>query len=94
MMVEYFSTSGGDFLPIHLKIAGLFALLHIAKISYYSIPALTPLEVVQHKASLNHKTTLNQNSQFKKSQAYSNNINHLDKNSHTYSKNNSCIALS
>ena len=33
MMVEYFSTSGGDFLPIHLKIAGLFALLHIAKIS-------------------------------------------------------------
>jgi hypothetical protein len=28
----------GDFAPIHLKIAELLALLHIAKISYYSIP--------------------------------------------------------
>jgi len=33
MMVEYFSTSGGEIAPIHLKIAGLFVLLCIAKIS-------------------------------------------------------------
>jgi hypothetical protein len=54
MMVEYFSTSGGDFLPIHLKIAGLLALLHKVKINHASNSALTPFPVVQHKASLNH----------------------------------------
>jgi hypothetical protein len=46
IVVEYFSNSPLDFAPIHLKIAGLLALLHIAKISYYSIPSLAPFMVV------------------------------------------------
>ena len=67
LAVQFFSTNyfqkwAGDFLPIHLKIAGLFALLHIAKISYYSIPALAPLKVVQQTTHLNQQTTLNPNS--------------------------------
>ena len=53
MMVEYFSTSGGEIAPIHLKIAGLLALLHKVKINNASTSALTPLTVMQHKASLN-----------------------------------------
>jgi hypothetical protein len=53
MMVEYFSTSGGEIAPIHLKIAGLLALLCTVKINNASIPALTPFSVMQHKASLN-----------------------------------------
>jgi hypothetical protein len=44
--MEYLNFWAGDFAPIHLKIAGLLALLHIAKISYYSIPSLAPLMVV------------------------------------------------
>ncbi len=40
--MEYLNFCAGDFAPIHLKIAGLLALLHIEKISYYSIPALAP----------------------------------------------------
>jgi hypothetical protein len=46
IVVEYFSNFPLDFAPIHLKIAGLLALLRIAKISYYSIPSLAPLMVV------------------------------------------------
>jgi hypothetical protein len=60
---NYFHNSGGDFLPIHLKIAVMLALLRIAKINNASTSALTPLKVVQHKASLNQKTTHNQNGQ-------------------------------
>jgi hypothetical protein len=44
--MEYLNFWAGDFAPIHLKIAGLLALLHIAKISYYSIPSLAPFMVV------------------------------------------------
>ena len=49
IVVEYFSNSPLDFAPIHLKIAGLLALLallRIAKISYYSISALASFMVV------------------------------------------------
>lgn len=46
IVAEYFSNSPLDFAPIHLKIAGLLALLHIAKICNYSIPALAPFMVV------------------------------------------------
>jgi hypothetical protein len=46
IVVEYFSNFPLDFAPIHLKIAELLALLHIAKISYYSIPSLAPFMVV------------------------------------------------
>jgi hypothetical protein len=53
MMVEYFSTSGGEIAPIHLKIAGLLALLCTVKINNASTSALTPFPVMQHKASLN-----------------------------------------
>ena len=42
IVVEYFSNSPLDFAPIHLKIAGLFALQRIVKIDNYSIPALAP----------------------------------------------------
>ena len=40
--MEYLNFWAGDFAPIWGKTAGLFALLCIAKISYYSIPALAP----------------------------------------------------
>jgi hypothetical protein len=63
IVVEYFSNSPLDFAPIHLKIAGLLALLRIAKISYYSISALAPFPIVQQTTCLNQKTTLNQSSQ-------------------------------
>ena len=64
---NYFHNSGGDFLPIHLKIAVLFALLYIAKINYYSILALAKLKVVQQTACLNCESmTLNKISQLNK----------------------------
>jgi hypothetical protein len=44
--MEYLNFWAGDFAPIHLKIAGLLALLRIAKISYYSISALASFMVV------------------------------------------------
>jgi hypothetical protein len=53
-VVEYFSNSPLDFAPIHLKIAGLFALLRIAKINYYSIPALAPFPIVQQTTCLTY----------------------------------------
>jgi len=43
---NYFQKWAGDFAPIWGKTAGLFALLCIAKISYYSIPALTPFPIM------------------------------------------------
>jgi hypothetical protein len=61
--MEYLNFWAGDFAPIHLKIAGLLALLRIAKISYYSISALAPFPIVQQTTCLNQKTTLNQSSQ-------------------------------
>jgi hypothetical protein len=53
MMVEYFSTSGGEIAPIYLKIAVMRALLCTVKINNASTSALTPFSVMQHKASLN-----------------------------------------
>ena len=40
--MEYLNFWAGDFAPIWGKNTGLLALLRIAKISYYSIPALAP----------------------------------------------------
>ena len=65
--MEYLNFWAGDFAPIHLKIAGLFALLYIAKINYYSILALAKLKVVQQTACLNCESmTLNKISQLNK----------------------------
>jgi hypothetical protein len=61
--MEYLNFWAGEIALIHHKIAWLFALLRIVKINHYSIPALILLKVVQHKASLNQKTTLHQSSQ-------------------------------
>jgi hypothetical protein len=44
--MEYLNFWAGDFAPIWGKNTGLLALLHIAKISYYSIPSLAPFMVV------------------------------------------------
>jgi hypothetical protein len=54
IVVEYFSNSPLDFAPIHLKIAGLFALLRIAKINHHSIPVLASFPIVQQTTHLNH----------------------------------------
>ena len=43
---NYFQKWAGEITPIWGKTAGLLALLRIAKISYYSIPALAPFMVV------------------------------------------------
>jgi len=43
---NYFQKWAGEIAPIHHKKAGLFALLCIAKINHYSIPALAPFMVV------------------------------------------------
>ena len=52
--MEYLNFWAGEILPIHLKIAGLLALLRIAKINHYSIPALAPFMVVQQTTCLTY----------------------------------------
>jgi hypothetical protein len=44
--MEYLNFWAGEIAPIHLKIAGLLALLRIVKINRYSIPALTPFPIM------------------------------------------------
>ena len=44
--MEYLNFWAGEIAPIWGKNTGLLALLRIAKISYYSIPALAPFMVV------------------------------------------------
>jgi hypothetical protein len=44
--ISYFQKWAGEIAPIWGKNTGLLALLRIAKISYYSIPALAPFMVV------------------------------------------------
>ena len=65
--ISYLQKWAGEIAPIHLKIAGLLALLRIAKINYYSILALAKLKVVQQTACLNCESmTLNKISQLNK----------------------------
>ena len=59
LAVQFFSISylqkwAGEITPIHLKIAGLLALLRIAKINYYSILALAPFPIVQQTTCLTY----------------------------------------
>jgi hypothetical protein len=44
--ISYFQKWAGEIAPIVVKIKGLLAVLRIAKISYYSIPALASFMVV------------------------------------------------
>jgi hypothetical protein len=52
--ISYLQKWAGEIAPILVKIRGLLALLRIAKINQYSIPALAPFMVVQQTTCLNH----------------------------------------